>query len=209
MIRWPVTGCVFLGLFIALGIAVAKQPLALDLTVAGAFQGLWRGTFGSVTSVVSDVLGLVVPALALVGLVVGAILAWYRGLRREAWLVARVLMVYGAARLTSGVAKPLFVRARPRAYLEFSYPSGHVVAIASTGLAVVLLCRWFAPAWTRRAAVTFGVVTVIVALTRLLLGVHWLSDTVGAVLGVLGAGLLTAGVLRVLPGPVSQPTAAA
>lgn len=209
MIRWLGTGVGCLGLFIALGIAVAKQPLAVDLTVMGAFQGWWRGTVGTVTTVVSDALGVVVPAGAMIGMLVGAILAWYRGLRREAWIALRVLVVFGLARLTSWLAKPIFLRQRPRAYAEFSYPSGHVVAIASTGLAVVLLCRWLVPAMTRWAAVAFGLATVVVALTRLILGVHWLSDTVGAVLGVLGIGLLAAAALRLLPGPVSARAIAA
>ncbi|WP_312868824.1 phosphatase PAP2 family protein [Amycolatopsis pithecellobii] len=198
------TGVLFLGLFVALGLAVAKQPLGIDLTVTGAFQGLWRGTFGNLTKIVSDLLGLVLPAAAVAGLLVGAILAWYRGLRREALIVVRVLVVYGAARLTSWLGKPIFVRERPRAYAEFSYPSGHVVAIASTALAATLLCRWLAPALTRRVAVGSGLLTVLVALTRLVLGVHWLSDTVGAVLGVLGVGLLAAAVVRLLPGPVPE-----
>ncbi|GAB2976805.1 phosphatase PAP2 family protein [Amycolatopsis acidiphila] len=209
MIRGLATGLVFLALFIALGLAVAKHPLAIDLAVTGAFEGLWRGTLGSVTNVVSDLLGMVVPAAVMIGVLVGAILTWYRRLRREAWIALRVLLVYGVARLTSWVAKPIFLRARPRAYAEFSYPSGHVVSIASAGLAVVLLCRWLAPTLTRWAALAFGLATVVVALTRLLLGVHWLSDTVGAVLGVLGTGLLAAAVLRLLPGPVSaRPPAA-
>jgi undecaprenyl-diphosphatase len=209
LIRWLAAGLLFLALFIALGIAVAKHPLAVDLSVTGAFQGLWRGTVGSVTKVVSDLLGIVLPAAVLIGVLVGAILAWYRGLRREAWLALRVLLVYGVARVTSWLGKPIFVRERPRLYAEFSYPSGHVVAIASTGLAAVLLCRWLAPKLTRWAAFAFGLATVVVALTRLILGVHWLSDTVGAVLGVLGTGLLAAAVLRLLPGPVSVPEVAA
>lgn len=202
MIRWLGAGLAFLALFIALGLAVAKHPLAVDLSVTGAFQGLWRGTLGSVTKVVSDLLGLVVPAVLMIGVLVGVILAWYRGLRREAWVALRVLVVYGVARLASWVGKPIFLRQRPRAYAEFSYPSGHVVSIASAGLAVVLLCRWLAPKLTRWAVLVFSLATVLVALTRLLLGVHWLSDTVGAVLAVLGLGLLAAAVSRLLPGPV-------
>ncbi|GHF84416.1 undecaprenyl-diphosphatase [Amycolatopsis bartoniae] len=209
MIRWLATGLGLLALFVALGLAVAKQPLAVDLAVTGVFQGLWRGTVGSVTTVVSNLVGLVLPAAVALGILVGAILAWYRNLRAEAWIAVRVLLVFGLARLTSWVAKPIFLRQRPRAYSEFSYPSGHVVAIASAGLAVVLLCRWLAPALTRRAALVSALLTVVVALTRLILGVHWLSDTVGAVLGVLGIGLLGAVVLRLLPGPVSTPSAAA
>ena len=209
MIRWLGAGLGFLGLFVALGLAVAKHPLGVDLAVTGAFEGLWRGTVGSVTNVVSNLVGLVLPAAVMLGVLVGAILAWYRNLRPQAWIALRVLLVFGVARLTSWVAKPIFLRERPRAYSEFSYPSGHVVAIASAGLAVVLLCRWLAPALTRRAALVSALLTVLVALTRLILGVHWLSDTVGAMLGVLGTGLLGAVVLRLLPGPVPAPAAAA
>ncbi|GAA4658368.1 MULTISPECIES: phosphatase PAP2 family protein [Amycolatopsis] len=209
MIRVLGAGLGFLGLFVALGIAVARHPLAVDLAVTGAFQGWWRGPVGTATSVVSNLVGLVLPAAVMLGVLVGVVLAWYRGLRAEAWVAARVLVVFGVARLTSWVGKPIFLRERPREYAEFSYPSGHVVAIASAGFAVVLLCRWLAPALTRLALVVSAVATVLVALTRLVLGVHWLSDTVGAVLGVLGIGLLVAGVLRLLPGPVSASAPAA
>jgi undecaprenyl-diphosphatase len=209
LIRWLAGGLVSLGLFIALGIAVAAHPLGIDLSVAGAFQGLWRGSVGRVTTVVSDLFGLVLPAVFMIAVLVGTILAWYRGMRREAGIALRVLVVYALGRVTSWVGKPLFVRERPRAYSQFSYPSGHVVSIASAGLAVVLLCVWLAPALTRWVALAFGVATVLVAVTRLMLGVHWLTDTVGAVLGVLGIGLISAAVTRLLPRPVSELTPAA
>lgn len=209
MIRWLGAGLAFLALFVALGITVAGHPLGVDLAVTGAFQGLWRGTFGNVTKITSDLLGLYLPETVMFGVLVGAGLAYYRGMRREAWLAVRALVVYGLARLTSWTGKPIFERARPREYAEFSYPSGHVVSVASAGLAVVLLCAWLAPHLTRWAVLVASVVTVLVALTRLILGVHWLSDTVGAVLGVLGIGLLGAAALRLLPGPVPGPVRAA
>lgn len=204
MIRWLAAGLVSLGLFLALGLAVAAHPLGLDLSVAGAFQGLWRGSLGNVTTVVSDLFGLVLPAVFMIAVLVGMILAWYRGMLREAGVALRVLVVYALSRVVSWVGKPLFVRERPRVYSEFSYPSGHVVSIASAGLAVVLLCVCLAPALTRWVAPAFGVATVLVAVTRLVLGVHWLTDTVGAVLGVLGIGLISAAALRLLPRPVSE-----
>jgi undecaprenyl-diphosphatase len=204
LIRWLAAGLVSLGLFLALGLAVAAHPLGLDLSVAGAFQGLWRGSLGNVTTVVSDLFGLVLPAVFMIAVLVGMILAWYRGMLREAGVALRVLVVYALSRVVSWVGKPLFVRERPRVYSEFSYPSGHVVSIASAGLAVVLLCVCLAPALTRWVAPAFGVATVLVAVTRLVLGVHWLTDTVGAVLGVLGIGLISAAALRLLPRPVSE-----
>ena len=205
MKRWLAAGLVSFGLFVALGFAVAPRPLGIDMSVAGAFEGLWRGTLGRATTIVSDVLGLVVPAVLMVGVLLGAALAWYRHARREAGIALRVLVVYLPARAVSALGKPLFVRNRPRTYAEFSYPSGHVVSVASAGLALVLLCAWLAPRLARWVALGAGVATVLVALTRLLLGVHWLTDTVGAVLGVLGVGLVFASVLRLLPRSVSAP----
>ncbi|HVW41121.1 MAG TPA: phosphatase PAP2 family protein [Amycolatopsis sp.] len=209
MIRPLAAGLVSFGLFVALGFAVAAHPLGIDLAVAGAFQGLWRGTLGRVTTVVSDVAGLVLPAVLMVGVLLGAVLAWYRHARHEAGIAVRALVVYAFCRGTSWLGKPLFVRARPRVYEQFSYPSGHVVSVASASLAVVLLCGWLAPRLTRWVALGGGVATVLVALTRLLLGVHWLTDTVGAVLGVLGVGLVAASVLRLLPRSVPAPAATA
>ncbi|HVV08800.1 phosphatase PAP2 family protein [Amycolatopsis sp.] len=203
MTRWLGSGVLTLALFVALGVAVTAHPLGIDLSVAGAFQGWWRGTFGQVTTVVSDWFGLVIPAVFAAGMLVAAALCWYRGRRRDALVIVRVLVVYALCRLTSPLGKPLFVRVRPRVYAEFSYPSGHVVSAASAGLAAVLLCVWLAPAVTKWVASVAGVWTVLVAVTRLILGVHWLTDTVGAVLAVLGVGLIAASVLRLLPGPVS------
>ena len=202
MNRWFAAGAVSFGLFVALGIAVARHPLGIDLAVAGAFEGLWRGTPGRLTTVFSDVVGLVLPAVFMIGVLLGAVLAWYRQARREAGVALRVLAVYALGRCVSWLGKPLFVRERPRAYSQFSYPSGHVVSVASAGLAAVLLCVWLAPRLARRVALVAGAATVLVALSRLLLGVHWLTDTAGAVLGVLGVGLASANVLRLLPRPV-------
>ncbi|HJQ46469.1 MAG TPA: phosphatase PAP2 family protein [Amycolatopsis sp.] len=207
--RWLAAGVVSFGLFVALGLAVAGQPLGIDMSVAGAFEGMWRGTPGRVTTVVSDVVGLVLPAVLMVGVLLGAVLAWYRGARHEAGIALRVLVVYALGRSVSWLGKPLFERARPRTYTQFSYPSGHVVSVASAGLAAVLLCVCLAPRLVRWVAPAVGVATVLVALTRLVLGVHWLTDTVGAVLGVLGIGLAGASVLRLLPRPVSAQTPAA
>lgn len=203
MTRWLVSGVICVGLFVALGVSVATHPLGVDMSVAGAFQGFWRGRFGRVTTLVSDGLGLVLPAVFMIGVLLGAVLAWYRQARWEAGIAVRVMAVYALGRCVGWLGKPLFVRERPRTYAQFSYPSGHVVSVASAGLAAVLLCVWLAPKLIRWVTAVACAATVLVALTRLLLGVHWLTDTIGGVLGVLGVGLAGASVLRLLPGPVS------
>jgi membrane-associated phospholipid phosphatase len=206
VIRWLSLGGVLCALFLLLGAAVARHPLGIDLAVAGGLQGWWRGTTGQVITMVSDAFGIVLPDIFAIALPVAVVLCWYRGLRRERDVLVRTLPVLLLCRLISVVGKPLFLRVRPRAYAEFSYPSGHVVAAASTGLAVVLVCVWLAPRLARWMAGTFAAITVLVAATRLLLGVHWLTDTIGAVLGVLGIGLIGAVGVRLLPRRVPAAT---
>jgi undecaprenyl-diphosphatase len=126
---------------------------------------------------------------------------WRAGDRAFAFVLIRLTVVLLLCRLTSTVFKPVFVRTRPRDYPDLSYPSGHVVSVASTGFVAVLLCLWAAPRLARKVAVVFAVATVLSAASRIVLGVHWLTDTLGSVLGVAGIGLIAAVVLRVLPGP--------
>jgi len=185
--------------FVGLGFAVSRPPFAVDLAVAGLVEGWWRGTPGDVAQVVSDVSGPVVPATFAIGLAIGVVVCLRRRLRFQAGVGLRVLAVLAMTRLVSVVFKPLFVRDRPREYPEFSYPSGHVVSIAGTGLAAALLCVWLAPRLTKWVVAGFAAATVLCAASRVVLGVHWVSDTVGAVLGVLGVGFLTGWAVRLLP----------
>ncbi|GGN19279.1 hypothetical protein GCM10011609_70460 [Lentzea pudingi] len=78
----------------------------------------------------------------------------------------------------------LFDRVRPIEYHLPSYPSGHTVAVASTGFTLVVLLR---------RGVLWAVLAVLVAgFARIVLQMHWVTDVVGAVLGVTGVGLLAA-----------------
>jgi membrane-associated phospholipid phosphatase len=112
-----------------------------------------------------------------------------------AWLVTAVGLV---GPLTS-LLKEYFGRVRPDfveggARLDsLSFPSGHASGIA-TVVTVALILIWpLAQARVRRWALAVGVaVVLLVGLTRMWLGVHFLSDVVGGwALGV-GWSLLTA-----------------
>ena len=112
-----------------------------------------------------------------------------------AWLVTAVVLV---APLTA-VLKDYFGRIRPdfadggARYETLSFPSGHSSGIA-TLVTVGLVLAWpLLVAGTRRWLLAAGVLLVVlVGLTRMWLGVHYLSDVVGG--WALGAGwsLLTA-----------------
>ncbi|WP_329058272.1 phosphatase PAP2 family protein [Amycolatopsis sp. NBC_01480] len=193
-IRWLATGIVLLAAFLVLGLLVDRTPLALDQAVADALRGQDSQPAGQVAGVVTNVLGPVLP------IVVGvALIALVLRNRAHLPLCLKLAAVLVLCRLTSVVFKPVFLRQRPREYPDLSYPSGHVVSVASAALVVVLLAAWLAPRLARKAAVVGAVITVLAAACRVVLGVHWVTDTVGAVLAVLGVGLVSASALRLLP----------
>jgi membrane-associated phospholipid phosphatase len=192
--RWLVVGVVLSAAFVLLGLSVARQPLGLDVEVADALHGVYAQPLGRVAQAGSDVLGPVLP------FVLGAaLLALALRRRRHAGLCVRLAVVLVLCRLTSVVFKPVFLRERPRDYPDLSYPSGHVTSVASTGFVVLLLCAWLWPRVVKRVAVAVAVAVVLIAAFRVLLGVHWVTDTIGAVLAVAGVGLLSACALRLLP----------
>ncbi|WP_425440470.1 phosphatase PAP2 family protein [Prauserella shujinwangii] len=196
---YVLAGVLLIAAFLLLGLLVTPAPSPPDAVLRTTLAGDWRGVPGDVAAVVSAVFGPVLPVLLGVALLGWAAVRWRRGDRATAGIALRVTVVLGLCRLPSLVFKPVFDRARPRAYADYAYPSGHVVSVASTGFAVVLLCLWLAP-WLVRAAVAVSVAaTALSAASRLVLGVHWLTDTIGAVLAVTGVGLLAATAVGLLP----------
>jgi undecaprenyl-diphosphatase len=107
------------------------------------------------------------------------VLAW----RRRDLRLWKALALHGLCCATV-LARWLFDRVRPVEYHLPSYPSGHTVAVASVAFTlVVLLRRW----------VLWAVLAVLVSgFARIVLEMHWVTDVVGAMLGVTGVGLIAA-----------------
>ena len=157
-------------------LAVAERGYgALDLTVNTWAVDLYNGTVATVAEVVT-VLGAPALMWPLVGVVTILLLVrrhWVEGVV----LGAGMLLTIGFVRL----GKSVLERPRPAdAVIDvsgYSFPSGHAAyAVAWIALAVIavrlvpsLRGRW----WLVGAAIA---VAVIVALTRVYLRVHWLSD---------------------------------
>lgn len=120
--------------------------------------------------------------------------------RGRAWLAFWAVLVMTVGGFAGLAGKQLTVRARPSFEpavghaAGYAYPSGHAIN-AALGVLVVLVA--VVPLLRRRAArvaalVAGALVVVLTGLDRLVLGVHWTSDVVGAWLAavVVAAGLL-------------------
>lgn len=107
------------------------------------------------------------------------VLAW----RRRDLRLWKALALHGLCCATL-LVRWLFDRMRPIEYHLPSYPSGHTVAVASVGFTMVVLLR---------RGVLWAVLAVLVGgFARVVLEMHWVTDVIGAVLGVMGVGLVAA-----------------
>src|SRR5215211_3090521 len=118
------------------------------------------------------------------------VLEWVE--RRRLAVLAFLVTVVVGQNLIANAVKELVDRARPPVpHLApssgFSFPSGHTAAAAATWAAVALVLGRGRPprvqAWLAAGA---ALITVAVAASRVLLGVHWLTDVIGG--AALGFG---------------------
>ncbi len=116
-----------------------------------------------------------------------SVLLWRAGARRA---VAALWLVPIAASQTTAWLKLLYARPRPglsdRVLADFSFPSGHATgAVSFFGFAAWIMLRqgWIG----RRAALALGgAIVLAIGLSRMVLGVHYLSDVLA---GYLVGGL--------------------
>jgi membrane-associated phospholipid phosphatase len=199
-----VVSCLAVVVLLGIGVRASFGPeLRLDTAVSSA---LYAGDGRS--SALNGLLQvLTAPGLALVRYAV-AVPVLVLLIRRRAWwtvlwvLLAALLISPLTTAIKNGVGRlrPQFAGGGAH-YTSMSFPSGHSSGIA-TAVTVGLVLAW--PLLTtaaRRLWLVLGVaLVVLVGLTRMWLGVHYLSDVVaGWALGVAWA-LLTALVVGALPG---------
>jgi len=134
-----------------------------------------------------------------------ALLAWRRHWLRLAAFALAVL----SSELLIGPVKAAYGRDRPPGSLietsAAAFPSGHAIAGAVTAVGLVLVLARPGPSrwrWEVRAVVFAG----LMALSRVYLRAHWLSDTVtGALLGA-GLALGWPALLMALRSRIGSPT---
>lgn len=118
----------------------------------------------------------------------GVLLAlWFRRRRAHYWMIVCLVAVPGGMLLNVAL-KHVFRRARPSfddpllSLATYSFPSGHTAAATVFyGLLACYLVRRV-PAWRARVTIVLGAVAMValVALSRMYLGVHYLSDVLAA-----------------------------
>ena len=118
--------------------------------------------------------------------------------RREAVLLA---MALGGSLVLNGVMKPLFHRPRPQlpwAHVlpDYSFPSGHSMNSMAFFVALAVVA-WLA--WGRRAGVAAMMaaigVSLLIGVSRIYLGYHYLTDVVGGFSAALLWLAVTAGAI--------------
>jgi undecaprenyl-diphosphatase len=129
---------------------------------------------------------VLIPMMAVVGLVVA-----YRHRRHDhpRWAVLGFLITVGVGIvIVNNGLKWLIDRDRPAVeHLASaggsSFPSGHSAAAAACWAAIALVAARRLPNGARRwAAATAAAIAVAVATSRVLLGVHWLTDVIAGVI---------------------------
>ena len=120
---------------------------------------------------------VLVPLAAVAALALLAARRWFEALLLGGSLLASSLLVYGL--------KALVGRARPDLwqtpwYWGSSFPSGHTLNTAALSTAAALCVARLWPRWATPAASLALLWTGAVALSRLVIGVHWPSDVLAA-----------------------------
>ena len=162
---------------------VARQPL----TVVDAELAAWlhaRVTSG-LTTVMLGLSALGSPPVVSVFASLLALAFLWRRLWR--WLLALILTVPGGM-LLNVLLQSAFHRTRPQlsnpilTVTSYSFPSGHAMAatVFYGFLAALALSRFSAWRWRVLAVLVAGFVILLVAFSRLYLGVHYLSDVLAA-----------------------------
>ena len=145
---------------------------------------------------------LTVPTVLRVVTLLGAVLLWRRGRREAAVWWPATMLVAGA--LAIGVRYAV-ARPRPRwpgsgpPVEGYTFPSGHTANAAAFAACLVVLAWRYRGPLARAAAAVFGAVLLVgVAASRVVLGVHSVSD-------VLAAWALAAAVLPVMLAAAAAP----
>ena len=196
--HWVLLGTILAAAVVILGLTVQLVP-GVSMDELGVDQSLSQHHVALLTGVAMAMNLLFGPVLGL--LAIAVIAAFLLLVRRAPVNAVAFAVMAGSGWVASEIFKVLVVRQRPDAALLFdplapesgtdSFPSGHVTFAVTIAFAVYLLAR--GTRWAKFTAVSGAAVVVLVAWSRLYIGVHYPSDVVGSLLAGTAAVVLLAG----------------
>lgn len=183
---WPwLTGLSAVALTVALGAIIARngKPFALDTAWMTAMSGNRVPAWDSLALVMNSLGGGAIASFVVPALIIALLL-----FLKRPWAAGYALVVFVVSGAAVRLLKYVFARARPESLEDLlvnvdfgSFPSGHVANAATLAIILALLFPFW---WVWLAGAAY---TVLMMLSRTYLGVHWLTDTIGAAL--LGVGI--------------------
>lgn len=200
---WIPLSSVLFVLAVVLGVTVTYSSLTTprELRVDQGLQNLHEPWLTAVMQAVSTVFS---PPAGLVILVATTALLWWR--RRRFTAVSTFLII--AVGWNSTLILKLFVdRPRPPFVHDAtaSYPSGHVALATSCVYAAYFLVRRHPRRDLRETVAVVGIFTVVLVMaSRMYLGDHYLTDTIGAVLVSSAAVVCLCGLWPTLSGKLER-----
>jgi membrane-associated phospholipid phosphatase len=196
--HWLLAGIILAAAVVVLGLAVAHVPgisteeLGVDQDLSLHHAALLTGVAMALNLLFGPVVGL----LAIAGISLFLLLV-----RRAPVNAVAFGLTAGSGWVASEIFKLLVARQRPDAALLFdplapesgtdSFPSGHVTFAVTMVFAVYFVAR--GTRWAKLAAISGVAVVVLVAWSRLYIGVHYPSDVVGSLLAGTAAVILLSG----------------
>ena len=153
---------------------VERESIHFDLPILHWVHSLASPALDRIVPIMTDIGGPIGGAL-LAGIV--TVIFWLKGKKREAYVLA--FSSAGAA-ILNVLLKVTFMRARPDEWTRlvtensYSFPSGHAMASAALGFALVAVLWRTKYRWDAMIGATIYV--LLIGFTRLYLGVHYPSD---------------------------------
>lgn len=153
-------------------------------------------------TVIMKVITTIASPVGFAAILTGAAVVW-AFLSREIWRPLLLLGSTGVAALTAVILKRVFVHVRPPHALmmkpfeiDYSFPSGHTIAITACVLVVgYLLCSRRSSRRRILGWISISIIGItLVASSRLYLGYHWLTDITASI----GLGLIILALVIVL-----------
>lgn len=196
--HWPLWGALLCAAVLALGVAAQLVPggSAAELVVDQDLSQHHAALLTDVAMVLNVVFG---PAAGVILVAAVALYLWV--VRRSPVKAVAFGLVACSGWVASEFFKLIIARQRPNPALLFdplspetgsnSFPSGHVSFAVALGFALYFLAR--GTRWAKATAAAAGVVALVVAWSRLYIGVHYPTDVAASFLAASAAALLLGG----------------